>query len=150
VYESFSDSDPDKDGYCEASSNQISGTYLNIVENGNSHTFYDYDVDMFIEDMSYTLSYSTNLIPFSYGEKVRLSTEQAIKGSIYSSYPSSGIIRLSGANNGYISYTINSSGINDPNAVTIDKDINPIDGMSDAYYPKDSSWANLNVPVFDY
>lgn len=111
---------------------RMSGDYLKIVVDGDSVAYFAFDLrtEDFWDAGSLKYDYTATLDISTLPGSIEVTTIKVLVRNSADDYPNGGELRLDAANNGYLVMIINSAGPGDPNAVSIQADVNG-DGIED-------------------
>lgn len=133
------------DDSCADHSFRLYGPAWEVIVDGERLAYYDFDITASSTNYEYicTVDYQATIDDSALDGSLDVSTPTTVEGYCSSDYPYTGVVRVDGAGNSRMQVVIN-TGYDNPNALTLDADLNG-DGFSDAGYPVDMSWEALET-----
>lgn len=128
------------------------GWKLSLTDTGlgidESIAYYDFDITASTNGTTCSVDYQATIDVSTLPGSLMVSTPETVSGDCFAPYPNTGSVRVDGASATYAQVTINTSGFTDPNALTVEADLDG-DGLVDSPpYPVDVSWQQFEALTF--
>jgi hypothetical protein len=110
--------------------------------------YYDFDITASTNGTICSVDYQATIDVSTLPGSFTVSTPTTVSGDCFAQYPNTGSVRVDGASDTYAQVTINSSGFDDLNALTVTADLDG-DGLEDSpTYPVNVSWQQFEALTF--